>query len=291
MLKQHIPNPSYATCFWRLCAHTMHHMPPSVLHTDAACQSALDNPPCPAGVYPSTLSLLLRHLLLAHQNYRLFTTCSSSPKSATQDTAALPDQLIHVKIGKDPPPLPCENPGGGSGGEWLLAVEDAQARVTVPVCVCLIVFVCMQPAQAPGLTAHQLAASMVLKVLHIYARLGLLDCTTLTLQIKDSYNDSPAKRIVGETQQVEKVIILLQGLRTESNREQVIGMLLCLYYVQVMIADWLSNARYRLGVCWYSCYIIVECNAGVGDSVGPSLGRSLAPAEAFSRRPVSSVQK
>lgn len=96
-------------------------------------QPAPDNLPCPVGVYPSTLSLLLRHLLLAHQNYRLFTTCDYSPKPATQDTAALPDQLIHIKIGKDPPPLPCENPRGGSAGEWLLAVEDAQARVTVRV--------------------------------------------------------------------------------------------------------------------------------------------------------------
>ena len=83
-----------------------------------------------AGVYPSTLSLLLRHLLLAYQNFRLFTTCTDSPKSATQEIiSALPDQLIHVsEIEKDPPPLPCENPGGGSSGEWLLAVEDAQAR-------------------------------------------------------------------------------------------------------------------------------------------------------------------
>lgn len=96
-----------------------------------------------AGVYPSTLSLLLRHLLLSHQNYRLFKTCTDSPKSATQNaTAALPDQLIH---GKDPPPLPCENPGGGSSGEWLLAVEDAQARVTL--FVCLVPIECMQPVK------------------------------------------------------------------------------------------------------------------------------------------------
>ena len=82
-----------------------------------------------AGIYPSTLSLLLRHLLLSHEAYHGHKTCTSPPKSAMQDARQLPKQLL--PLSKDPPPLPCESPGGGSLGEWLLAVEDAQVRLHV----------------------------------------------------------------------------------------------------------------------------------------------------------------
>ena len=79
------------------------------------------------GVYPSTLALSLRHLLLSHEAYHLHQACISPPMSATQDARLLPKQLL--SLSKDPPPLPCESPGGGSLGEWLLAVEDAQVKL------------------------------------------------------------------------------------------------------------------------------------------------------------------
>lgn len=83
-------------------------------------------------MYPSTLSLLLRHLLLSHEAYHLHKTCTSLPQT-TKDVRLLSKDLL--PLSKDPPPLPCENPGGGSLGEWLLAVEDAQARVHVCLCI------------------------------------------------------------------------------------------------------------------------------------------------------------
>lgn len=96
------------------------------------------------GVYPPTLSLLLRHLLLSHEAYHLHKTCTSLPQT-TKDVRLLSKELL--PLSKDPPPLPCENPGGGSLGEWLLAVEDAQARVHV--CWCLSRLSSSQPSLVP----------------------------------------------------------------------------------------------------------------------------------------------
>ena len=80
--------------------------------------------PLTAGVHPSTLSLLLRHLLRTYETCHLH----SPPTAATEEVRKLPEQLLSSTRPKDPPPLPVEDQGGAAKAPQPLAVEDAQAR-------------------------------------------------------------------------------------------------------------------------------------------------------------------
>lgn len=80
-----------------------------------------------AGVYPATLSLLLRHLLLTHQTCHMH---GCLPAGACEDVKKLPEQLLPSSKPKDPAPLPCEDQAATAKPPWPLAVEDAQALVT-----------------------------------------------------------------------------------------------------------------------------------------------------------------
>ncbi len=77
-----------------------------------------------AGLYPSTLSLLLRHLLLTYQTCHLQLGCS--PAAASAEVKKLPEQLLPPSKPKDPAPLPCEDPVSAAKACGPLAVEDAQ---------------------------------------------------------------------------------------------------------------------------------------------------------------------
>ncbi|KAL0052002.1 hypothetical protein WJX82_006344 [Trebouxia sp. C0006] len=80
-----------------------------------------------AGVYPATLSLLLRHLLLTHQTCHMH---GCLPAGASEDVKKLPEQLLAPSKPKDLAPLPCEDQAAAAKPPWPLAVEDAQALVT-----------------------------------------------------------------------------------------------------------------------------------------------------------------
>ncbi|DBA87458.1 hypothetical protein WJX77_001718 [Trebouxia sp. C0004] len=80
-----------------------------------------------AGVYPATLSLLLRHLLLTHQICHMH---GCLPAGACEDVTQLPEQLLPSSKPKDLDPLPCEDQAAAAKPPWPLAVEDAQALVT-----------------------------------------------------------------------------------------------------------------------------------------------------------------
>ncbi|KAA6426769.1 MAG: hypothetical protein FRX49_03094 [Trebouxia sp. A1-2] len=78
-------------------------------------------------VYPATLSLLLRHLLLTHQTCHMH---GCLPAGACDAVKKLPEQLLPSTKPKDPGPLPCEDQAAAAKPLWPLAVEDAQALVT-----------------------------------------------------------------------------------------------------------------------------------------------------------------
>ena len=71
--------------------------------------------------------------MLSYQNNYLHSPATQAV-SLTELTL-LPQYLLPFSRPKDPPPLPCEDPGDRSLGGWLLAVEDAQAGVQSSVCV------------------------------------------------------------------------------------------------------------------------------------------------------------
>lgn len=79
-----------------------------------------------AGVYPPTLSLLLRHLLLTYQTCRQH--LGYTPSAASAEVEDLPGKLLPWSKPKDPPPLPCEDPATTSNS--AVGVEDAQSLVT-----------------------------------------------------------------------------------------------------------------------------------------------------------------
>lgn len=79
---------------------------------------------CHAGLYPSQLALLLRHLLLS---YKAGFYCVHSQAAATQpaEVVALPDKLIPPSKARDAAPLPCEEQAASASSA---AAADAQVR-------------------------------------------------------------------------------------------------------------------------------------------------------------------
>ena len=86
-----------------------------------------------AGVHPSSLSLLLRHLLLTQQ------TCEKHMGLRAVDinpeVEGLPEDLLATSKPKDPAPLPCEDLTTAAKGPGMdrVAVEDAQVGRPVQV--------------------------------------------------------------------------------------------------------------------------------------------------------------